>query len=170
MDFTTGAAIIASVSTGLKGLSDTAKNIRDIIGPTAKKEELQKAREQLSDLLERFVDIQSNVLDLKMANNALVEEIQKLQKELTAINDFKIEAEKYELIYGIYPGMRGYIKKEGATDNEKKAPLCAKCFEEGKLSAYSFTQRGYGQDLLSCSECKSTWIVNNENQYNVHSV
>lgn len=154
MDIGEGAKLIPSIISGVKGAIDISK----VINESLKEGDIKSAKEKFSDLREKLIDIQINMTDLKQVNIDLNQEIENLNKQIEAMKDFYIKADEYQLILGELAGMRAYIKKS-ASEDEKKNPLCATCFEDKKLSYYSFEDISGRYDKLECPRCKSKWWV-----------
>jgi hypothetical protein len=127
----------ANIAKGLMGLHDTVVIQGKVI-------ELQSA----------ILAAQSSALAAQSEQSSLIERIKELEKQITNLEAWKSEKERYSLV-ALSPGAHAYVLKKSAQKAEPIHTICANCYQHGHKSILQWEQGGYGSLTFKCHSCKA---------------
>lgn len=134
----------------------TAFNLIKSINQLGKSIEIGKITFELQEVILTLQNDMSLIIAEKFA---MIEEIDSLKKEITAIKAWESEKHKYEL-KSIVTGIFAYVIKESMKGAEPIHQICAKCYENGHKSILQSENRNPGRcHVLICNQCNSELYI-----------
>ncbi len=144
-------AIAAGLS-ALQAAGDIAKSmmgLRDTAMVQGKVIELQSA----------ILSAQSSALSAQAEQAALLQEIDKLKKEMARLEAWETEKQKYKLVQ-LADGVFAYSLKEDATGGEPPHEICANCYQQGFISILQREHRFPGRtEHAVCAGCGADLVL-----------
>lgn len=99
---------------------------------------------------------QRDAFAAQAAQSALVQRISDLEKEITRLETWGAEKQRYVLTdYG--GGTFACALKPEETRGEPSHRICAHCYEQGRKSILQTTGNRTGQDIVHCFTCDKTF-------------
>ena len=141
---------IGSALVSLKTAFDIAKGINEI----AKSADIQSA---VINLQSQILDAQQYALNASEREAALKKQIVSLEAELAAVNDWKHEKARYELL-DLRKGFFAYVLRPEEQGVLPFHALCANCFGKAKKSILQTNgSTNVHQRAWNCPDCKSNY-------------
>jgi hypothetical protein len=144
-------AIMSGIS-ALQTASELAKglvNLRDTALIQGKVIELQSV----------ILSAQSSALSAQAEQAALLQQIDDLKKEMTRLEAWETEKEKYSLVQ-LTDGVFAYALKEETEGGEPPHKICASCYQHGSKQILQQETRFPGRvEFLLCHGCGSELII-----------
>ncbi len=138
---------LAAGLAGLKTVSDLvtlALKIKEDTALTAKAIESQSA----------IIALNTTILGVQASNQELLEENQRLKKEIVDLKNWDEEASRYQLSQvGQYEGSVAYVLKEEYADTAPAHKLCPNCYDEKRKSMLQPNGTRRGRILYTCARC-----------------
>lgn len=118
--------------------------------------DMAKALESIHETVARdraIIDLQKEILAAQAAQFALLERVGKLEKEVTRLESWDAEKQRYQLTE-IEPNIFARTLKEGMENGEPKHNLCDACYEFGFKSRLKRETWNPGRcNMLVCNGC-----------------
>lgn len=111
----------------------------------------------LYDLQSRLMETQNAALKAMEENAQLAQRVRELEMEARAIDDWKAEAARYELVT-VADGIVALMEIGNTARLRDAVKLCANCFSERKMSILQLQPGEQRQHALCCARCKSRLI------------
>lgn len=146
MDIVTIIALGKTVAEGLSASTGALKNLKDAVG---------RGSGDSTELRDKLLDLYNQVLDAKMNQAALMDQVLEFQRQLEAVDRFEQEAKRYALVEAV-PGTTLYRLKDTDRNGEPDHYLCTHCFGEGKKS---IVQRSRNSYFVHCPRCSAEFRV-----------
>lgn len=132
-----------------------AKNLKDLTSTGSRVP--QEVREQILALLDKVIDIQSEVVEAQNREYKLTVRCNELEGDLQRVNDWEEEKARYTL-KSLSGGASVYALKPEFEAQEAPHWLCAGCFASGKKSHVQ-PQGGGVRPQWKCSRCDATFVI-----------
>lgn len=140
------SAEIFSAFTAIKAASE-------LVGLILKRKVDAAIQEKAIELQSAIVSAQSDLLNLQSAYQERLREIEDLRKQLIDMQDWKAEAQKYELRV-VGPGIFVYAIRDDQVGTGPMHWLCTQCYNEGKKSILQRGRMGVNGWSYLCPGCK----------------
>jgi hypothetical protein len=99
------------------------------------------------------IDLQREILAAQAAQSALIENVGKLEKEVTALKAWDADKQRYQLVT-MAPGVLAYSPKESMENGEPEHHLCTSCYQSGLKSILVAATWNPGRcHVLVCNDC-----------------
>ena len=101
------------------------------------------------------IDLQREILAAQAQQSALIENVSKLEKEVTALKAWDADKQRYEL-KDLWRGFFAFIPKEGMENGEPAHAICANCYQRGFKSFLQSSGHPVIHDRSwDCHACKA---------------
>ena len=101
------------------------------------------------------IDLQREILTAQAQQSALIENVSKLEKEVTALKAWDADKQRYEL-KDLWRGFFAFIPKEGMENGEPAHAICANCYQRGFKSFLQSSGHPVIHDRSwDCHACKA---------------
>ena len=102
-----------------------------------------------------LIDLQREILTAQAQQSALIENVSKLEKEVTALKAWDADKQRYEL-KDLWRGFFAFIPKEGMENGEPPHAICANCYQRGFKSFLQSSGHPVIHDRSwDCHACKA---------------
>ena len=143
----TDIAMISGTITSLKAAFDISKamlGIRDTSLIQGKVIELQA----------EILTAQSSAFSAQTDQFTLLERVRDLEKQLTELEAWSAEKQRYQLTE-LAPGAFAYVLKPEMAAGEPKHRLCANCYQHGRKSILQIFASPRNTEIWKCYECQA---------------
>jgi DNA-directed RNA polymerase subunit M/transcription elongation factor TFIIS len=137
----TTIAMLQGTATGFKRAIDLIKALNDL--------------DKSVNINAVTIELQQIILDAQAAQFALVDRVRELEAEVTGLQTWEAEKQKYKLDT-IAPGVFAYALKEECGSTEPFHYACQKCYQHKKIIVLQKEIRGEfmgNTDVYACNEC-----------------
>ncbi len=144
---------IAAAVTNLKAAGDIAKGMIQL-------KTTAEIQSKVIELQSVILAAQSSALAAQSDQFSLLEKSRQLESQITEMEAWKKEAERYELTdYG--GGTYAYDLKPGKEQGEPPHCICAACYQKGQKSILQNKGGGKfsGRDKMHCPSCGETFML-----------
>lgn len=154
-----GSNPISNMVSGLQSAYGLVKDIADL-------EQAHAIKSQLGDLLDQVLTARQNAVLVQERESALLREIDDLKKQISQMETWDAEKQRYHL-QAVDSGAFAYVLKPEMQGDEAPHWLCANCFEKRQKGYLQYKERvstrpGSGRGDHSrwvCGTCKSEVTV-----------
>lgn len=140
---------IASMITSIKAVKDIAESIVGL-------RDAEMIRGKVFELQSKMLEAQAFAFSAHDERAALIQEIRKLEKQISDLEAWETEKQRYEL-QDIWHGSLAYVIKESMRGPEPPHNICANCYQRGHKRILQPRVTGFGRELF-CSECNTAII------------
>jgi Zn finger protein HypA/HybF involved in hydrogenase expression len=123
--------------------------------------DIAKELKEIDDVTRRnaaVIELQEKILSAQSAQASLVERVRELEKELTRLETWDTEKQRYQLT-DVGDGTFAYALQQSVSGSEPLHYICANCYEQSKKSILHHMQMGGGGHLLTCPSCSSKLVI-----------
>jgi hypothetical protein len=150
---TEGLAEIGSALGSLKTASDIVKTFAGLRTDTERNAKLVELQGQI-------IAAQTGAIAANAAQMALVDQVRNLEKQVSGMETWQSEKQRYELKKVSFMGSTAYVVKPDMRGSEPPHCICGACYDKGKKGRLQPSPVGPIRERpWFCSECKSTLII-----------
>lgn len=123
--------------------------------------DIAKGIKDMSDASARYaavIELQEKILSAQEAQSALVQRVRDLETEMTQMEKWDTEKQRYQL-KSLPPGVFVYALKPEETGGEPPHYICQNCHENGKKSHLHGSGDHYGTATFECKRCGSKFRI-----------
>jgi len=149
MDFTS----IVTATSSIKAAVDITKTFINI-------KSVADFETMASELRKRIAAAQVATLEAQSEQSTMIQRINNLEKEITRLEAWSAEKQRYQLTkLGNY-GVHAYALKKSMSNSEPPHYICTNCYEDRRKSILQPQKRNGGRFMLLCPKCESEFHVN----------
>jgi Zn finger protein HypA/HybF involved in hydrogenase expression len=131
--------VLAGLS-AVKAAFDLAKGLKDINDATTRNAAV--------------IELQEQILTAQAAQSSLIERIRELEKEVTRLEAWETEKQRYTLTE-VGTGAFALVVRPSMQGTEPTHCICADCYERSEKSILQMVGNAYGSVTLRCPRCKT---------------
>ena len=147
-------AAISGLLTSLRASAELTKLLLEV-------RDAEKVRTTVYELQSAILSAQTSAISANSAQTELTERVRDLEKQIVEFENWKTEAERYQL-HEIRAGTFVYALKPGMENGEPPHHLCSNCYQQRRKSILQGFRKVHGMtttDILKCQACSSEIIV-----------
>lgn len=142
---------IASITATISGL----KTIGDIVNGLLDAKSNIAVNSAVGELQNHLLSVQREALAANAEQFAMIEEIRALEEEITRIQAWDSQKQRYKLTPLWANASVVYALKESMASGEPPHLICTKCYEDGRKSILNPFTLANHHIVFSCPICKS---------------
>ncbi|MCB1540215.1 MAG: hypothetical protein KDJ25_04985 [Rhodoblastus sp.] len=148
--------MITSIAAALSSI----KTIKDMAEAAVTLHDAQATQEQRLKFQQVILDAQNALFSANEERSTLIDEIASLKKKIAEFENWKADAERYELKPADGSDVLTYQLKATMEHGEPAHHLCPNCFQQRQKSILVKEQTSVGRrTLLVCKRCNSEYMT-----------